>query len=116
MMETPGREKAALVSDSLEQTLRHQMSTLTVALATLTEEKSKMETSFQADKRSLLAQQDSLNKQLQVSRSKTSIMVAPPTRVDHSLIGLASFPGLYPQLLLLCSLALYNTRSGEAWE
>lgn len=66
MMESSGREKAA-VSDSLEQTLRQQINTLTVALATLTEEKSKMETSFQADKRSLLAQQDSLNKQLQVS-------------------------------------------------
>ena len=50
------------------QELQQQISTLTTALATLTEERAKMETSYQEDKKTLLAQQDSLVRQVQLER------------------------------------------------
>lgn len=45
--------------------LKQQITTLTAAMATLMEEKSKMETNFQKDKKAVMSQQDLFAKQLQ---------------------------------------------------
>ncbi|XP_064400000.1 GRIP and coiled-coil domain-containing protein 1-like [Halichondria panicea] len=55
-------------SGGFRHQLKQQLSTVTAAMATLNVEKAKMESSFQEDKKAMVAQQDTLSRLLQTER------------------------------------------------